>query len=145
MPLWPGATAARNSTQARPRYRLLLVDDQPEVCAAIRDFVGEEHDVVGEVHRGCEVADSVRDLHPDIVLLDVSMPDRSGFSVLRQLAKTSTVKVLFVTQHSDPRYIEEARREGAVGYVLKSQMRNLLAAVRQAGEGGPFFQSSLAV
>jgi DNA-binding NarL/FixJ family response regulator len=122
------------------RYRILLADDQPESRERMRSLVSGEHDVVGEVADGAAVAEQVRDLHPDIVLMDVSMPEVSGFGALRQLLRErQRVKVLFVSQHNAQRYVEAAREAGAAGYVLKNKLNaKLLAAVTQVGAGGAF-------
>jgi DNA-binding NarL/FixJ family response regulator len=127
------------------RYRLLLVDDQVEARNCVRSIVSKEHDIVGEVSDGREVAESVRALRPDILLLDVSMPELSGFGVMRQLARENLeVKVLFITHHRQAAYVEEARRRGAVGYLLKSRMgKELVAALRQVASGGLYFSPAL--
>ena len=127
------------------RYRLLLAEDHEGMRRRMRRMLEPNHDVVGEVADGAAVTDAVRDLQPDILLLDITMPSMNGFEVLRQLARESTpVKVLFVTQHADPVYVEEARRSGAAGYVLKTQLRTDLApAIQQVGEGGSYISASL--
>jgi DNA-binding NarL/FixJ family response regulator len=123
-----------------PRCRILVVEDHVEVRAYIRELVSREFEVVGETGDGVEAAAMVRDLKPDVVLLDISMRRLSGFGVLRQLVREKLgVKILFVSQHLERRYLMEARNSGAQGYVLKSRMRkDLLPAIRQVTRGGPY-------
>ncbi len=103
---------AEASEQAR--YRLVIADDQSDARKYIRKLVSAKHDVLGEISDGGAVAEWVRTLRPDILLLDISMPVLSGFAVIRQLAKEGTpVKVVFVTYHDEPAYLAAARNAGA--------------------------------
>ncbi len=127
------------------RYRLLLAEDHEGMRHRLRRMLEPDHDVVGEVVDGAAVSGAVRELHPDILLLDITMPSMNGFEVLRGLRRESSlVKVLFVTQHADRAYVDEARRSGAAGYVLKTSLRaDLAPAIQQVGEGGSFISASL--
>ncbi len=135
----------KGESLSEPRYRLLLADDQSEIRGRIRAVLAANHDIVGEVTDGLGVSAAVRKLHPDIVLLDISMPEMSGFAVMRQLARDClTVKVVLVTQHTEPAYVDAAQRGGADGYVFKSQIQaDLAAAIRYVGRGGRYFPAAL--
>ena len=85
------------------RLRLALVDDHEAMRGILRRLLAPEHDIVAEATNGPDALTAVRELSPDILLLDISMPAMSGFAVARQLAKEANpVKILFVTQHSEP-------------------------------------------
>ncbi len=122
------------------RTRVLLVDDHP---AALRSFVRmleEEFEVVGTAPGGLEGVRTAADLKPDVVMLDMTMPDIDGLEVARRIRKSgSTARILFLTIHADSDYVEAALEAGAVGYVLKSRAaQDLVAAIRSALIGKVF-------
>lgn len=119
--------------------RLALVDDNHLVREGLRDMLADEPDieVVGEAADGREAVDLCSRLQPDLVLMDVRMPNMDGLAstreVKRRYPKTS---VLMVTAHDDPDYLLEALKAGAAGYVLKDATQDeIIAAVRQVREG----------
>jgi DNA-binding NarL/FixJ family response regulator len=128
------------------RYRVLLVENHTEMRRRIRDIVASEHDIVGEIADGLFVACAVRELRPDVLLLDISMPGNSGFEVLRELAAEGlNVNITIVTEHAEPSYLHAALEQGVQGYVLKRQIQTeLLLALQHVGSGGCFICSDLA-
>lgn len=113
--------------------RILLVDDHPVVRQGLRTLLEGRSgwEVVGEASDGVEALDKVASLHPDVVVLDVTMPRMNGLEACRLIRqKSANVDVLFVTQHDSPQMMREALEAGAIGYVVKSNAaRDLLAAV----------------
>ena len=102
------------------RARLLIADDHAMVAEGLRAMLAAEHDVVDVVANGLDVVASVEQHHPDLVLLDISLPGRNGMELAKDLAgHPSGVKYLMLTMHADPLYADEAVRSGASGYVLK--------------------------
>ena len=103
--------------------RVLIADDHALVRAGIRALV-ERIDsvvVVGEAGKGSEALDLVRQLGPDLILLDITMPDGNGFEVLDQVTKLyPEIKVIVLTVHEAGEYALRAVREGAAGYLPKS-------------------------
>jgi RNA polymerase sigma factor (sigma-70 family) len=103
--------------------RVLIADDHALVRAGIRALV-ERIDgvvVVGEAGKGSEALDLVRQLAPDLILLDITMPDGNGFDVLDQVTKLyPEIKVIVLTVHEAGEYALRAVREGAAGYLPKS-------------------------
>ncbi len=120
--------------------RLLIADDDAAIRDMIRHYVERACEIVGEAENGLEAVNAAERLRPDIVLLDISMPVMGGFAAARQLKeKMPTVRIIFVSQHPDAAYIDEAFRVGASGYVLKrSALRDLTAAIEEVRAGGTF-------
>ncbi|MBF8746332.1 response regulator transcription factor [Pseudomonas putida] len=120
--------------------RLLLVDDHSLIRAGVRALVSDipGYTVVGEADDGDQLLEQVRDLVPDIVLLDISMRSTSGLDALTQLrAEGNACKVLILSMHTDPDLIMRALESGAHGYLLKdttaTELEQALTALR-AGE-----------
>lgn len=120
--------------------RILLVDDHPIVRQGLRTLLEgrDGWEVVGEASDGIEALEKVDHLHPDVVVLDVTMPRMNGLEACRliqQRPKTSGLEVLFVTQHDSPQMMREALDAGARGYVVKSNAaRDLLEAVEAVSQ-----------
>ncbi len=120
--------------------RILLVDDHPIVRQGLRTLLQGRGDwvVVGEASDGAEAVDKVETLHPDVVVLDVTMPKMNGLEACRliqQKHRNSSPEVLFVTQHDSPQMMREALDAGARGYVVKSNAaRDLLEAVESVSQ-----------
>jgi DNA-binding NarL/FixJ family response regulator len=118
---------------------VLLVDDHPVVRAGVRGMLDGEPDirVVGEAGRAVEALASVRALRPDVVLMDLRMPDGDGVdATARILAETPAPRVLVLTTYETDADILRAVEAGAIGYLLKDASRaDLLAAIRSAARG----------
>jgi DNA-binding NarL/FixJ family response regulator len=127
--------------------RLVLADDHFGVRERIKDLVATEHEVLAD-YENCEsVLGCMERLHPEIVLLDISMPAMGGFSLAEQIHRSwPAIKIIFVSQHSEPAYIDKALHVGASGYVLKrSLMADLLPAIREVSAGHTFLSPQLAL
>jgi DNA-binding NarL/FixJ family response regulator len=102
------------------RARVLLVDDHPLVLDSLRQLVEPNFTIVGCVHDVNELLSCAKDLNPDVVLLDASLPGVSGFEAARQLkVLLPSVKIIMVTMLTEAIYVSEAFKAGASGYVLK--------------------------
>jgi DNA-binding NarL/FixJ family response regulator len=127
--------------------RVLVVDDHAILRDGIRSLLESQEDiiVVGEACDGSEAIDLVGKLLPDIVLMDISMPQTNGLEATRIIKERfSQVKVLILTQHDNREYIAPALGAGASGYVLKrSGRREMLNAIRQVHENGAFLTSNI--
>ena len=113
--------------------RILLVDDHPVVRQGLKTLL-EGHsgwEVIGEASDGAEAVEKAKDLSPDVMVLDVTMPRMNGLEACRLLRQECpALEILFVTQHDSPQMMREALEAGARGYVVKSNAaRDLLAAV----------------
>jgi len=121
-----------------PAIRLLVVDDHLMVREGLRSMLsGDEIEIVGEASTGAEAVRAAADLSPEVVLLDLELPDMDGLTVLRQLKEIApALPVLVVTMHDNPALVRRAVRAGAAGYVLKGIGRaELLASVRAVRNG----------
>lgn len=127
--------------------RLIIVDDHPIVRDGLRSMLSTERwlDVVGEAESGKEACDMVRRLEPDLVLMDIRMPDMDGLAATRQIKQEfPSACVVMLTIYDDPDYLLEAIAAGAAGYVLKDvSRRDLLHTLRTVAEGGSFLNPEL--
>jgi len=131
-----------------PKLRLLLVDDHAVVREGLRALLGSDSrfEVVGEAADGLTALSAVERLHPDIVIVDVSLPGMNGTQVTRKLkAMMPDVRLLALTVHEEGGYLRSLMDAGASGYVLKrSAASELLRALEVVGEGGTYLDSSIA-
>jgi DNA-binding NarL/FixJ family response regulator len=127
--------------------RVVLADDHSVVRRGIRDFLTEAGDiaVVAEAESGTQALALTTQYKPDVVVLDIQMPEGSGLEVARQLrAQGSTVGILILTAFDDPPYLKAALEIGANGYVLKSsEADEIVDAVRAVYEGKQVLDSKL--
>lgn len=126
--------------------RVFIVDDHPLVLEGYRQLLADDTVIVGSAHSGAELLANAPGLAPDIVLLDVSMPDGNGFDLAQSLKqKLPRVKIIFVTMLSEPFYVSEGFRKGAHGYVLKqSASTELVAAIRMVMSNGRYVSPEVA-
>lgn len=124
------------------KVRVLLAEDHALVRSGIRVLLEELADVevVGEVANGREALTFVASRRPDVVLMDLSMPELNGLDATAQIArKYPGVKVLVLSMHGDEEYVAQALMAGAVGYLLKDAGRaELEIAVRAAARGDTY-------
>ena len=123
--------------------RVVIADDHSVVRQGIRGVLEqiEDLEVIGEAGDGAEALAMVSELSPDVVVLDVNMPEKSGLEVTMELREEAhPARVLILSMHDDPEYVLQAVRSGADGYVLKdvspAELRDAVAAVH---EGRDYF------
>lgn len=118
---------------------VLLVDDHPVVRAGIRQLLEKapDIDVVGEASNGDEALRLVKDLSPEVLLLDMEMPGLNGNEVAQKLqASGSPVRILALSAHDDKQYIQELLANGASGYLVKEEVPEaIVEAVRGVARG----------
>jgi two-component system, NarL family, response regulator NreC len=128
--------------------RILIVDDHAVVRAGLRMLLSAdpELEIVGEAGDGAQALGLARDLAPDVVLMDISMPDMSGIEATRRIKELCPeVAVLALTMHEDDQYFFEMLAAGASGYVPKrAAPDDLISAIRAVKNGGMFLFPSLA-
>lgn len=127
---------------------MLLVDDHAIVRTGVRALLEEEEgiDVVGEAASGHEALTETRRLRPDIVLMDITLPDMNGLEAMTLIKEASPeTQVVILTMHEDEDYFFRAIQAGAVGYVVKGGGADqILAAIRAVRDGGVYLYPSLA-
>jgi two-component system, NarL family, response regulator NreC len=127
--------------------RMLIADDHAVLRSGLRMLLDAQQDieVVAEADSGTQVLALAEELQPDLILLDVSMPNLGGLEVLPLLRKTvPQSRVLILTMHDDESYLRQALRDGSSGYVLKRAAdTELLSAIRAVMRGEVYVHPSL--
>jgi DNA-binding NarL/FixJ family response regulator len=121
-----------------PATRIVVADDQPLLRAGLRGIVETAADlsIVGEAGTGRQAVDLARSRQPDLVLMDIRMPEMDGIEATRQITATTEVKVLILTTFDLDEYVYAALRGGASGFLLKdTPPTELLAAIRTIAAG----------
>lgn len=130
------------------KLRILLADDHNIVREGLRLLINSHPGmhVVGEAANGREVVQKARDLKPDVVVMDLSMPELNGLQATELLkAERPELKVVALTAHEDEGYLRQLCKVGATGYVLKrSAGEELVKAISVVAKGGVHFEASLA-
>jgi len=122
------------------RPRILLADDHVGMLVNASDILREQFEVVGAVTDGRAAVSAALELKPDLVVLDIGMPEMGGFDAARELRRSgSKAKVVFLTIQQDEEYVAAALDSGGLAYVLKSRMySDLVEAIAAALAGGIF-------
>ena len=127
--------------EGTPLIRLLIADDHALVRSGLRSMLKREpgFEIVGEAGNGREAVELCRILAPNLVLMDVRMPEMDGLEATRAIKRERPeIDILMVTMHDNNDYMLEAAKAGAAGYVLKDAPREeLIAAVRRVMNGRP--------
>ena len=116
------------------RARVLLADDHQIVAEGLRSLLEAEFDIIGMVSDGRALVEAARQLRPEVIVADISMPLLNGIEATRQVKRVApTTRVIVLTMHADVTYATRAIEAGAAGYVLKhSATAELVTAVREA-------------
>jgi DNA-binding NarL/FixJ family response regulator len=126
---------------------VLLAEDHAAYRKSLKLLVesGGDIEVIGEAKNGCEAVRLNKSLHPEVIVMDIAMPLLNGLQATRQIMETSpATKVLILSSHSDPEYIEQAMVLGASGYLLKQSAADVLAqAIREVSMGYTYFSVAI--
>ena len=129
------------------KIRILLADDHAVVRQGFRMILAAEHDfeIVGEAANGREAVELAERLQPDVVVMDVAMPELNGIEATRRLSESAPrARVLALSMHKDSAYVREILRAGARGYLLKDAFdSDLLMAVRAVAAGDGYLSPSV--
>lgn len=128
--------------------RVIITDDHAIVRQGLRKILSETDDitVAGEAETGLQAIKAVRENAFDVMLLDISLPDRSGIEVLKQIKKEqSKLTVLMLSMHTEHEFAVRALKAGAAGYLNKqSAPSQLVTAIRQVAAGEKYISAALA-
>jgi DNA-binding NarL/FixJ family response regulator len=129
------------------KIRIVLADDHPIVLDGLRNLIRAEPDfeLVGEAVSGLGALKIIREQHPDVVVLDISMPEVNGIVLSRRLnGEMPALRLLILTLHEDRAYLNQALEAGVRGYVLKrSAVENLVQAIRAVLVGGLYIDPAI--
>jgi len=130
------------------QIHVLIVDDHPIVRSGLRSLLTAESDfkVVGEATDGKKGIEKAKTLRPDVILMDISMPNLNGLDATRQIkSKYPEIQILALSIHRSDKYFFEMLRAGASGYILKTaKTRDLLEAIRVVNKGQVFLYPEIA-
>lgn len=124
--------------------KILIVDDQPMVRQGVRALIHASRpdwEICGEASNGKEAFEVVKTLKPDVIILDILMPEMDGFELASKLTNLhSKSRIVVFTTHESRWALEEVRKSGAQAYVVKSRAgRDLIRAIDTVQSGGTFF------
>ena len=123
--------------------RILIADDHPAVRILLRNILESVPDwrVCGEAENGRSAVALAGRLHPDVIVMDLVMPEGNGLEATREVLRSDRqARVILTTLHEIPSFVDEARRVGACGCFFKTESgRHLIPAVRVASQRKPFF------
>lgn len=126
---------------AKGAIRILIVDDHDVVREGLQTFLSEESDfkVIGEAANGLEAVKQAAALRPDVILMDLLMPQMDGVQATRRIREVSPAsQVLVLTSYADSQHVRDAIQAGAIGYILKDVLKaDLMRAIRNAAQGQP--------
>jgi DNA-binding NarL/FixJ family response regulator len=130
-----------------PEIRVLIAEDHETVREGLRLIIGTQKDmqVCGEAGNGRDAVRLAQELNPDVLLMDISMPDLNGLTAAAKLKRIApAIKILTLTRHTDEAYLQELLQAGVSGYVLKqSSASELLRAIRAVAAGGNYLDPAM--
>jgi two-component system response regulator NreC len=130
----------------KEKIKVLIADDHTILRQGLRRILEAESDmdVVGEAATGVEAVKRAKQLEPDVVIMDISMPEQDGIESMRQIVKSLASRVVILTVHLEHQVISEAVSAGAAGYLAKDSLdRELISAVRTVMLGGTVFSPAV--
>ncbi len=122
------------------RIRVVLADDHEAMLERVAGLLRTECDVVGTVTDGQQALEAARELKPDVLVLDISMPVINGIETAHRLREAGDqTRIVFLTVHDDADFAREAMAAGALGYVIKQRIASdLVTAIKDAHIGRSF-------
>jgi two-component system nitrate/nitrite response regulator NarL len=128
--------------------KIILVDDHPLFREGIasRLSMNDDIDIIAEADNGKQLLTKLETLHPDIIMMDISMPEMNGMDVLEILSESfPDVRVIMLSMHDEKEYILNVIRSGAAGYLLKDiSGEDMIYAIQKVNKGGKYFSNEVA-
>jgi DNA-binding NarL/FixJ family response regulator len=129
------------------KIKILLIDDHHLFNDGLKSLLSTEQDIeiVGQVYEAKNVLHEIQRLSPDLLFLDINLPDKNGIELAGEILKNfSSVKIILLTMYSDSQIYKEALKTGVHGYILKnSSKQDLLAGIQVVMSGKTYFDSKL--
>src|SRR5438477_11062561 len=142
------------STNNNPRCdppeakRIVIVDDHPLFCKGLEELIHSDgaFAVCGDAGNASEAMDMIRKLHPDLAIVDLSLPGANGIELIKNIrAEFSKLPILVLSMHDESLYALRALRAGAEGYVMKHEaMANVIQAIHEVFNGRPYLSPAMA-
>ncbi len=128
-----------------PKLRILIADDHALMLKGIRTLLEKEYEIVGTASDGRQLVEAALTLRPDLIILDVGMPQLHGFEAAKRIRTAlPSTKLIFLSMHSSPMYLRKAMEAGASAYVLKTgAVEELGNAIRSVMNGESYLSSGL--
>jgi DNA-binding NarL/FixJ family response regulator len=129
------------------KVRLILADDHPVVRHGFKEIIekDEKFQIIAECGNGMEALSLLRELEPDIAVLDISMPDLNGLQIAKKIkSENAKTEFIILTMYEEEEYFDEAMNVGVKGYILKeSALTDLLGAVQSVSDGKHFISPAI--
>ena len=129
------------------KIKIVLVDDHALVMKGFTNLLSKKGDfkIVGEATSSIEALEIVKKQKPDVVLMDINMPDETGIESARKIVKLHPgTKIIMLTMHNDEQYILKALSVGAKGYIMKNcELDELVQAIEEVNKGNEFFSKNI--
>lgn len=129
------------------KISIIMVDDHKMIRDGLKSFLAsnEEFDIIGEAANGEECLTLLKDLKPDIILSDLSMPVMNGMELTKQISKNhSDIKVIVLTMFDESQHVKQILADGAKGYLLKNcSEEELKQAIKNVGNGGTYYSAEV--
>jgi DNA-binding NarL/FixJ family response regulator len=125
--------------------RIILAEDHVLVAEGIAKLLNDEFDLISSVSNGRDLLEQVRQHHPEVILVDLSLPILTGLEASRQIHKSfPSIPIIILTMHTDPLFVEDAMAAGASGYLIKdSAPAELIFAIKEVLTGKQYINSQL--
>jgi two-component system response regulator NreC len=141
-------TLSRSDTGRKKVIKILIADDHKIVRSGLRELIEKESgfEVIAEAETGRDAVRQCLELRPDIVLMDISMPDLNGVDATRQLVEAAPkMKIIVISAHSGHHLVAEVFKAGAVGYLVKScSLEEMTSAINAVYRGGTYLSPKIA-
>jgi DNA-binding NarL/FixJ family response regulator len=129
------------------KVRILVADDHQLIHNGISDILqnNEQFEIVGHAYSGKEAIELARKINPDIILMDISMPNGNGIEASRKLlAKNSEIRIIALSQHDEKQYVSQMLQVGCLGYLIKnSPKEEILTALDNVAKGKKYVNPSM--
>ena len=127
------------------KIKVAIVDDNEEMLSIFKDILEPEFDVVAAVRNGPALLKSLKEIKPDVIIVDINMPEMSGFEVTRKILQEDIeARIILLSAHKDRQIVEEGFFSGAKGFVLKHTAdEDLVDAVSEIIHGNSYVSPSI--